>query len=291
VALALLLLPALPGMALAQESVTVQLEPMGGSGVSGSATLTAAGEGTNVALDVSGLPPGATARGTLQAGTCATPSASFAALPDLTADASGRATATGSVLFRATENVALATMADGEHIIAIHTEQVVACGVIPRLASAAPAPGTLPATGGAASWLLAAAAGVLGLCALSGGLVLLSHQPHHPHRRLQHLLYRDAFPVGVGYADVARPEDDSGDARPLPQVDGVAGVAGDLALPYVAPQGRAQGRPRLAGPGVAGGQLVAGHHVLHLQLDAGVGAHLLAGDRHLPGAGGAQAAL
>jgi hypothetical protein len=110
----------------------------------------------------------------MQAGTCATPSASFAALPDLAADAGGRATATGSVLFRGTEAVALATMADGQHILAIQTEQVVACGVIPAPVSATPAPGTLPATGGAAKLALgvALAAGLLGLCALSAGLFL-----------------------------------------------------------------------------------------------------------------------
>jgi len=59
------------------------------------------------------------------------PSASFAALPDLKADATGRARATGSVLYHGTENVALATMADGEHIIAIQAGQFVACGMIP----------------------------------------------------------------------------------------------------------------------------------------------------------------
>ena len=174
---ALPVLPALPAVVMAQETVTVPLEAVEGSGVSGTAVLTAAGEGTNVALEVNGLPPGATARATMQAGTCATPSASFAALPDLTADAGGRATATGSVLFRGAEAVALATMADGEHILAIQTEQVVACGVIPAPASATPAPGTLPATGGAASWFIALAAGLLGLCALSGGLFLRRRGP------------------------------------------------------------------------------------------------------------------
>jgi LPXTG-motif cell wall-anchored protein len=171
--IALLVLALLPlaGMAMAQETVTVQLDPVGGSGVSGTATLTAAGEGTDIALDIQGLAPGAAARGTMQAGTCELPSASFASLPDLQADATGRATATGSVLFRGTEAVALATMADGEHILAIQTEQVVACGVIPRLASAAP-PASLPATGSAAPWLLAAAASVLGLGILSAGLFL-----------------------------------------------------------------------------------------------------------------------
>ncbi len=164
----------LPSMGMAQAAVTVQLDPMGGSGVSGTATLTAAGEGTNAALDVKGLAPNTDARATMNANTCAQPSASFAALPALKADATGRATATGSVLFRGTEAVALETMADGEHVINIQAGQVVACGVIPKLAPAS-APATLPATGGATFSifpLAAAMAGVLGVCALSAGLVL-----------------------------------------------------------------------------------------------------------------------
>jgi len=161
----------LPGMGVAQAAVTVQLDPMGGSGVSGTATLTAAGDGTNVTLDVKGLAPSTDARATMNANTCAMPSASFAALPDLKADATGRATATGSVLFRGTEAVALATMADGEHVIAIQAGQVVACGVIPKLASAS-TPSTLPATGGTAFPLMAAMAGILGFCVLSAGLFL-----------------------------------------------------------------------------------------------------------------------
>jgi len=168
IVLALLLLP---GMGMAQKAITVQLDPVSESGVSGTATLIAAGDGTNVTLDVQSLAPGADARATMHAGTCAMPSASFAALPDLKADATGRATTTGSVLFRGTENVALATMADGEHIIAVQVGQVVACGVIPEMTSAS-APTTLPTTGGAAFSLLASAAGVLGLCTLSAGLFL-----------------------------------------------------------------------------------------------------------------------
>jgi hypothetical protein len=167
ISLAILALVLAPGMLMAQEAVAVQLDPAGESGVSGTATLTAAGEGTEVALDIQGLAPGANARATMQAGTCDMPSASFATLPDLQADASGRATATGSILFRGTEPVALETMADGEHIIAVQTDQVVACGVIPALA-----PPTLPATGGVPFSPLAAAAGVLGVCALAAGLFL-----------------------------------------------------------------------------------------------------------------------
>jgi hypothetical protein len=168
-------------MVVAQEAVTVRLDPMGESGVSGTATLIAAGDGTNVTLDIKGLASGADARATMHAGTCAMPSASFAVLPDLKADATGRATATGSVLFHGTENVALATMADGEHIIAIQAGgQVVACGVIPKLTPAS-APPTLPVTGGAAFWSMAATAGVLGFCALSAGLFL--RQRNQPWRR------------------------------------------------------------------------------------------------------------
>src|SRR5713101_4969699 len=135
VVLALLLLP---GIVMAQEAVTVRLDPVGGSGVSGTATLSAR-DGAMVALDIKGLALGAAARGTMQAGTCAMPSASFATLPDLKADATGRARAIGSVLYHGTENVALATMADGEHIIAIQAGQVwVACGVIPDAADGLP---------------------------------------------------------------------------------------------------------------------------------------------------------
>jgi hypothetical protein len=177
VVLALLLVP---GVLMAQEAVTVQLDPVGESGVSGTATLSAAGDGTDVALDIQSLAPGADARATMHANTCDMPSASFAALPDLKADATGRATATGSVLFRGTEPVALETMADGEHIIAIQTGQVVACGVIPTPTTAS-APPALPGTGGAPFSLLAATAGALGFCALAAGLFLRKRS--QPRRR------------------------------------------------------------------------------------------------------------
>jgi len=111
---------------------------------------------------------------------CTMPSASFTALPDLMADSTGKAAATGSILFH-DMNVALATMADGEHILAIRGRQVVACGVIPKLTSASTPP-PLPATGDATSWPVAATAGVLGLCTFSAGLFL--RQRGKPRRRL-----------------------------------------------------------------------------------------------------------
>jgi len=119
-------------VAVAREGVTVQLDQVGGSDVRGTATLNSAGEGTQVVLEVEGLAPGTTAGATMHANTCTEPSASFAALPKLTADPRGKAKATGSILYRDTEAVALATMADGAHIIAIRTGRMVACGVIPR---------------------------------------------------------------------------------------------------------------------------------------------------------------
>jgi hypothetical protein len=53
---------------MAQEAVIVQLDPVGESGVSGTATLIAAGDGTDVVLDVEGLAPGADAQATKHAG-------------------------------------------------------------------------------------------------------------------------------------------------------------------------------------------------------------------------------
>ncbi len=168
--LVLALLLALPGLASAQESVNVQLASTGGSTVTGTATLTADGEATNVTLEVTGLPANAAARATMQAGTCEQPGASFAELPNLQADANGRATATGKVLFRGTEDVALATMADGEHTLSVVVDQVVACGVIPMSASAAATTAGMPETGGLAPWFVAlvvvAALALVGLFAL-----------------------------------------------------------------------------------------------------------------------------
>jgi hypothetical protein len=134
VGLALLLMVGCAGAP--QSSNTVQVTLTGASGVSGTATLAEAGDGTNVTLDVQGLAPDADAQATMHGNTCEAPGASFAALPALKADASGKATATGAVLFRGAEPVALATMADGAHVITIQQGgQTVACGVIPGLGS------------------------------------------------------------------------------------------------------------------------------------------------------------
>src|SRR3712207_7292125 len=64
--------------------------------------------------------------------TCALP-----ILPSLTADSTGKANASGLVLFRGRENVAFSTVTDGDHIINITSGgRVVACGAIPEIGRA-----------------------------------------------------------------------------------------------------------------------------------------------------------
>ncbi|MDP8922730.1 MAG: hypothetical protein M3O34_07620 [Chloroflexota bacterium] len=136
--------------ASAQQSVTARLEPMAGSGASGTATLTAQDGGSRVSFDIVGLAPGASYPAQLHAGTCAQLSASFTSLGTLVADPTGRASASSPVLFRGTEPVPLATLVDGDRVIVVMGSQsVVACGAIPRLAAArvAQVPAGLPATG------------------------------------------------------------------------------------------------------------------------------------------------
>lgn len=166
-------------IALAQDSVDVSLNPVDNSGVTGTVHLVAAGTGTEATLDITGLDPNAQATATLHAGTCDLPGASFAPLPALTADAGGRATATGSILFHGTEDVALADIADDEHVIVVQAgSRVVACGVIPRLGAAnaasapAAAPAELPTTGGLGLPLAPALTVLLGLGAVAAGLRL-----------------------------------------------------------------------------------------------------------------------
>ena len=115
------------------QTVTVRLGAAG-SGVTGTATLVAEGGATRVSLVVDGLTPGAGYVARLHSGSCAAPSASFAALPALQADAKGRATAAGFVRFRETMDVALADLADGDHVIVIARDgETVACASIPAL--------------------------------------------------------------------------------------------------------------------------------------------------------------
>ncbi len=157
--------------AVAQAAITVQLEPVAGGNVSGTAVLAAEGDATRVTLNVAGLAPGTSATASLQAGTRETPGASAAALPALTADANGRASANGRVLFRGTENVALAAIADGAHTITVAAPSgATACGVIPS--AGASTQGSLPAAGASTPWLPIGLLFGGALLALVGGIML-----------------------------------------------------------------------------------------------------------------------
>jgi hypothetical protein len=154
---------------MAQSTFTVPISAVGNSGVGGSAVLTATGGGTSISLDIEGLAAGASAQASLHAGTCEMPGASAAALPALTADTSGKAAASGSVLFRGTEDVALSIIADGDHVILVsEANQVVACGWIPQVETA---PG-MPRTGDAMPLSVATGLFALALLALAAGMRL-----------------------------------------------------------------------------------------------------------------------
>ena len=128
--------------ALAQ-AVTVHLAPVAGSGASGAATLVAEGEATRASLDVGGLTPGVRYLSQVHAGSCDQPSASFTNLPELEADAKGRASASGYVRFRGTEDIALTDLTDGDHVIIIGLPgEPLACGSIPALQRTGGAPAT-----------------------------------------------------------------------------------------------------------------------------------------------------
>lgn len=173
-ALAALLLAARPASA-DDTTITMRLDSVSASGVSGTATLVSEGNATRITLDIAGLPPGATARATLHSGTCAAPSASAAPLPAPTADGAGHATAGGLVRFR-DEDLALWDLVDGEHVIAISLEGagVLACGAVRSSDVAAP-PATSPSAslGAWASLPWAGILGALGLAAIIVGLFLL----------------------------------------------------------------------------------------------------------------------
>jgi LPXTG-motif cell wall-anchored protein len=157
-----------PTVVLAQQALTVHLEPMNGSAVSGTIVLTPNGDATEATLDLAGLPAGAAGTATLYANTCELPSASFAPVASFTADANGNVHATGRVLFRDTD-VAFADISDGGRVIAIQSGgQVVACGNVPALASPA-----LPNTGGALDSGSFAILGMFGCLVLITGLVMM----------------------------------------------------------------------------------------------------------------------
>jgi hypothetical protein len=171
-------LPFSPDGSIGPAPVVVRFEPAGGSQVRGAAIVTGKEGGTSVSLHLTGLAPGTPAQASLHAGSCSAPGASFAVLPQLTADASGTASATGPVLFRGTESVAPAIVADGDHVISVsQSGRAVACARVPAmegLPDIGSTPG-MPRTGGATTQTAGYIMALL-LALLSAGLVLAGVQ-------------------------------------------------------------------------------------------------------------------
>lgn len=109
----------------------VPLAAVGGSGVSGTATLTEDGGQTGVAVQLSGFQPNSAHSGHVHQGACDALGPPVAPLQDVAADASGAGTATSTVAVPA--SVAM----NGQHVIAYHEragEDIgapVVCGAIP----------------------------------------------------------------------------------------------------------------------------------------------------------------
>ena len=118
-----------------QLATSVRLDSTEGSAVSGVVGLVALPEGeTRFELQLSGLVPGRSYGLQLHAGAPGQPSASVTQVATVTADASGRASASGLVHFRGTEDIALLDIADGNHFLqVVGLGQTVAVGAIPAL--------------------------------------------------------------------------------------------------------------------------------------------------------------
>jgi len=167
--LALALAPAT--MSAQAVELRVRLDPLAGDAVSGQLALTADGDGTIAALTMSGIAPGKAYRLQLHAGTCDLPSASATTPLEFEATADGSGSVTGPVLFRGADPVALATLADGEHVAIVSQDSVVACGRVGRLD---PSPGSagnagLSSTRDSGDSALAAGFAALTILLLVGG--------------------------------------------------------------------------------------------------------------------------
>jgi hypothetical protein len=159
------------GTAFAETAIPVRLDPIGGSGVSGTANLIAVGDGTEVSSSLTGLQPGVSYQVSVAGGTCATPGASVAPVFTATGDAQGRASGTGPVQFRGTDPVLLVALASGDHIVRVHQvgNADVACGPIVQITSGIQ---HLPSTGGPGPAILLGGAGALAAVLVTGGLDL-----------------------------------------------------------------------------------------------------------------------
>jgi hypothetical protein len=116
--------------AQAAAPITITLNAMGGSGVTGTATLTDMGTTTDVDVIIDGgLTPGIHMNH-IHTGTCAAQGPILENLKDLTAGADGSVPATSTTIAKPLSN-----FDDGNHYVAAHATDgtVVACGDIPAM--------------------------------------------------------------------------------------------------------------------------------------------------------------
>ncbi|HEX2916072.1 MAG TPA: CHRD domain-containing protein [Chloroflexia bacterium] len=114
----LILILATASMAFAQSASTLNLtmSPKGGSNVSGTATVTQAGNGITVTVNLSGFDANSAHAGHIHQGKCAGPDEGVKfVLNTINADASGKGSATTNVA-----NATFAAVTDGNHYIQYH---------------------------------------------------------------------------------------------------------------------------------------------------------------------------
>ncbi len=109
---------------------TIAMQPVGGSGISGEATLTENGQQTQVMVRIMGSTDNSTHQGHIHQGTCASPGSVVVPLQPITTDGQGGGTSTSTV------DVPIHTAANGQHIVVYHETggtpgAPVVCGEIP----------------------------------------------------------------------------------------------------------------------------------------------------------------
>lgn len=112
-------------------ATTVMLDAVDNSGVTGTAQVAPGNPKTQVMVTLGGLDPNSAHAGHIHEGSCASPGAVVAPLPDITADANGGGMATASV------EIPADSLMDGQHVIAYHKTNgsdhgpTITCGAIP----------------------------------------------------------------------------------------------------------------------------------------------------------------
>jgi len=120
-----------PSTAPSGGEMKVNYEPLNNSGVRGEATLMAKGDSTQITVRLTGAPAGGTHEGHIHRGTCQNIGEVVAALDPITIGSDGTGTMTKTV------PIPVATVADGQHVIAYHEAggkpgKWVTCAAIPK---------------------------------------------------------------------------------------------------------------------------------------------------------------